>query len=91
MESLVAERERSGPYRGIADLASRSGVGRDGLERLAWAGALDELIGGSDRREALWEAGIVRHRVRHGKGTQMALPLETPERRRSSRLASGRR
>jgi error-prone DNA polymerase len=45
MESLVAERERSGDYAGIADLASRAGAGRDGLERLAWAGALDNLIG----------------------------------------------
>ncbi|HEX6229260.1 MAG TPA: OB-fold nucleic acid binding domain-containing protein, partial [Solirubrobacterales bacterium] len=44
MESLVAERERGGPFRGIADLASRSGAGRDGLERLAWAGALDQLV-----------------------------------------------
>jgi error-prone DNA polymerase len=44
MKSLVAERERGGPYRGIADLASRSGAGRDGLERLAWAGALDRLV-----------------------------------------------
>jgi error-prone DNA polymerase len=45
MEALVRERERGGPYRGIADLASRSGAGRDGLERLAWAGALDGLQG----------------------------------------------
>src|SRR6185369_10465893 len=30
MESLVAERERGGLYKGIADLASRSGVGRAG-------------------------------------------------------------
>ncbi len=43
MEGLVAERERGGLYRGIADLASRSGASRDGLERLAWAGALDGL------------------------------------------------
>ncbi len=78
MEALVRERERGGPWRDLADLASRSGASRDGLERLAWAGALDELIGGSDRREALWEAGIVRTGVRHAKGTQMALPLETP-------------
>ncbi|HEY0392171.1 MAG TPA: DNA polymerase III subunit alpha, partial [Solirubrobacterales bacterium] len=46
MKSLVAERERSGDYAGIADLASRSGAGRDGLERLAWAGALDPLVQG---------------------------------------------
>jgi error-prone DNA polymerase len=95
MESLVAERDRNGPYRGVADLASRSGVGRDGLERLAWAGALDELAGdvpwlagpygrtshgpsSRDRRKALWEVGIAGTGVRHGEGTQMALPLETP-------------
>ena len=53
MEALVAERERGGPYRGVADLASRSGAGRDGLERLAWAGALDGIPAGEDgeRRE----------------------------------------
>jgi error-prone DNA polymerase len=45
MEALVAERERGGAYLGVADLASRSGAGRDGLERLAWAGALDSLRG----------------------------------------------
>jgi error-prone DNA polymerase len=45
MESLVVERDRGGPYRDLADLASRSGASRDGLERLAWAGALDELAG----------------------------------------------
>ncbi len=80
MESLVAERGRGGAYRGIADLASRSGVSRDGLERLAWAGALDDLVEGtpSDRRRALWQAGAVATGVRHGEGTQMALPLETP-------------
>jgi error-prone DNA polymerase len=79
MASLVAERRRTGPYRGLADLASRSGASGADLERLAWAGALDELIEGSDRREALWEAGIVRTGVRHAKGMQMALPLQTPE------------
>jgi error-prone DNA polymerase len=93
MESLVAERERSGDYAGIADLASRSGTGRDGLERLAWAGALDDLVRGrwdsnvtyghvsgpsAGRREALWEAGGVGTGVHHGKDVQMALPLEPP-------------
>jgi error-prone DNA polymerase len=89
MASLLAERERSGDYAGIADLASRSGAGRDGLERLAWAGALDDLVGrggtalvqglaGAGRREALWEAGGVGTGARHGKDVQMALPLEPP-------------
>jgi error-prone DNA polymerase len=94
MESLVAERDRGGPYRHIADLASRSGAGRDGLERLAWAGALDELVGDvpvfsgpyrysstgtSQRRKALWEVGVAGVGQGHADGTQMALPLQTPE------------
>jgi error-prone DNA polymerase len=53
MESLVAERERSGDYAGIADLASRSGTRRDGLERLAWAGALDDLVGRRDSKRSI--------------------------------------
>jgi error-prone DNA polymerase len=60
--ALVAERERGGPYASLADLASRSGVGRDGLELLAWAGAC-EAIGGRDdlrRREDLWRLGVAR-------------------------------
>jgi error-prone DNA polymerase len=87
MASLVSGRERSGDYAGIADLASRSGAGRDGLERLAWAGALDDLVGeegawapaaGNGRREALWEAGGAGTGVRHGSDLQMALPLDPP-------------
>jgi error-prone DNA polymerase len=53
MESLLVERERSGDYAGIADLASRSGAGRDGLERLAWAGALDDLVGRRDSKRSM--------------------------------------
>ena len=92
MESLVAERERDGLYLGIADLASRAGVSRAGLERLAWAGALDALVGvdteprtvaapaaGDGRRQALWGAGISGTGVRHEAGMQLALPLEAPE------------
>jgi error-prone DNA polymerase len=80
MESLVRDRDRDGSYRGIADLASRSGASRDGLERLAWAGGLDPLVGAEapGRRGALWETGVMGTGVRHEAGTQMALPLETP-------------
>ncbi len=92
MEALVTECDRGGPWRDLADLASRSGASGAGLERLAWAGALDELIGARssfvphsatkdervDRRKALWEAGIAVPGRRHEAGTQMALPLETP-------------
>ena len=48
VRALVGERAAGGRYRDLADLASRSGVGRDGLERLAWAGRL--RVGGGCRR-----------------------------------------
>ena len=47
VEALVAAREEGGPFRSLADLASRAGAGRPALERLAWAGACDSLVGGS--------------------------------------------
>ena len=85
MESLVAAREGGGDYRGIADLASRSGAGRAGLERLAWAGALDGIPAGGDgetpeagRREALWQVGVAPNANGTGEGAQLALPLEPP-------------
>jgi error-prone DNA polymerase len=42
-EAVVSERERGGPYSDTAELASRSGIGRESLERLAWAGACGPL------------------------------------------------
>ncbi len=77
MEAMVAERGRGGPYEGISSLSSRSGAGRDGLERLAWAGALDELEPGG-RREALWRLGTLSGGQRVPAGTQLALALEAP-------------
>jgi error-prone DNA polymerase len=81
MEVLVAERKRGGPYKGIAELASRSGAGLSGLERLAWAGALDGVPAdaGSERREALWRVGVTGAGRVAGHGTQLALALEPPE------------
>ncbi|HST68689.1 MAG TPA: error-prone DNA polymerase [Solirubrobacterales bacterium] len=80
MEALVAERERGGPYEGIAELASRSGVGLPSLERLAWAGALDGIPVGSeeDRRQALWQVGVTGAGRVTGSSTQLALPMEPP-------------
>ncbi|MGN6274923.1 MAG: DNA polymerase III subunit alpha [Solirubrobacterales bacterium] len=80
MEALVAERERGGPYRGIAELASRSGAGVASLERLAWAGALDGIPpeSESERREALWRVGVTGAGRVAGSGTQLALPIEPP-------------
>jgi error-prone DNA polymerase len=67
--ALVAERERGGPFRSTADLASRAGMGRPALECVAWAGACDELAGG--RRQALWELGVATP-----GGAQLALPFD---------------
>ncbi|HLM32022.1 MAG TPA: error-prone DNA polymerase [Solirubrobacterales bacterium] len=67
--ALVEERQSGGRYRDLADLASRSGVGRDGLERLAWAGACEPLgieHGRAPRREELWRLGIARGSDRRG-------------------------
>jgi error-prone DNA polymerase len=68
--ALIEERQRRGPYSDIADLASRSGVGREGLELVAWSGAC-EGIGGRDdlrRREDLWQLGVARGGRRLGAG-----------------------
>jgi error-prone DNA polymerase len=81
MEALAAERRRGGPYRGIAELASRSGAGLASLEKLAWAGALDGIPAGGDdeRREALWRVGVTGAGRTTGGGTQLALAIEPPE------------
>jgi error-prone DNA polymerase len=83
MRRLVGAREEARAYGGIADIASRSGVGRDGLERLAWAGALDAIpldpeaadAATGDRREALWQVGVAPP-GRGGEHHQPTLPLE---------------
>ena len=83
VKAIVAERERGGPFRSLADLASRCGACRDTLERLAWAGACDSLVEG--RRgappHALWQLGVtaaalpLESRTEEGP-VQLALPLE---------------
>ncbi|HEX6456416.1 MAG TPA: error-prone DNA polymerase [Solirubrobacterales bacterium] len=80
MEELVAERERGGPYKGIAELASRAGASLPSLEKLAWAGALDGIPAGSadDRREALWRVGVTGAGRAAAGSTQLALPMEPP-------------
>jgi error-prone DNA polymerase len=79
-KALVAERERGGDYADLAQLASRSGMGRDGLERLAWASACRSLgIAPDDvrRRDDLWRLGVARgaERMRGRKHAQLSLPL----------------
>jgi error-prone DNA polymerase len=79
VQALVAEREASGSFRSLEDLASRAGAGRAALEQLAWSGACDALAGG-DRRAALWRLGVAAPGVDlargGGDGTQLSLPLD---------------
>ena len=84
-QALVDERERGGAYRDLADLAARSGAGRDGLEKLGWAGACDLLDAGEreaspagTRRPALWRLGVAAAAGRSDAGKQPALPFEAP-------------
>jgi error-prone DNA polymerase len=82
VEALVAAREEGGPFRSLADLASRAGAGRPSLDKLAWAGACDSLIDGASehaRRTALWQLGVAVPGERMLEGTQLALPLEVPD------------
>ncbi len=79
--AVVAERERGGPYRDLTDLAARSGATTPAMERLAWAGACDELAGGGDetataRRPALWQLGVAAPALRTPRGEQLALPCD---------------
>ena len=86
MEELVGERSHGGSYGSLADIASRSGAGREALERLAWAGAL-QTIGvaaetglerqGDARREDLWRVGVAK--AGRAQGGQLSLPLAVPE------------
>jgi len=68
-EAIVRSRKElpwqaGGVFASIGDFARKTGVGRQALEALAEAGALEPLEG--DRRRALWQAGAA------------ALPASTP-------------
>jgi error-prone DNA polymerase len=79
VRALVAEREHSGGWRSLGDLAARSGAFADTLGKLAWAGACDVLADGPPagrRRQALWQLGVAVPGTPVPEGTQLALPLE---------------
>jgi error-prone DNA polymerase len=79
VRALVAERDGSGGWRSLGDLAGRSGASAETLGRLAWAGACDALVDGPEvgrRRQALWQLGVAMPGVTVPEGTQLALPLD---------------
>ena len=75
-ETLVSERDASGPYRDVADLARRSRLSQDGLEALVKGGACDGFW--KPRRDLLWELGLVfrAQSVPGTDGEMKQLPLE---------------
>jgi error-prone DNA polymerase len=82
VEGLVAERERGGRFKTLADLSSRAGPAGPALELLAWAGACDSLVdpaaGSSPRRLALWRLGMSPGGRNVPGGVQLTLPLDLP-------------
>jgi error-prone DNA polymerase len=80
--AVVAERERSGRYGSLAELASRSGIRDDALARLAWAGACESIEPDAEgarreaRRIALWRLGVASGAGPRG---QLSLPLPLPD------------
>jgi error-prone DNA polymerase len=93
VREIAAERERGGGFGSVTELAARCAARQDALERLAWAGACDALVGGaagvgdpaaaSDpagaRRRALWLLGASAPGIAVPEGTQLALPLDPAE------------
>jgi error-prone DNA polymerase len=67
IEALVAERERSGPFTSLAELASRAGAGAPALDLLAWSGACDALA---------TPAVEVRRPIEGGLLTEVGRPIE---------------
>lgn len=62
--AIMQARTQAGPFRDMADLSKRSGLGQGVMQRLADAGALASISG--DRRAAFWQAlGQERSQTEH--------------------------
>ena len=66
---VVRERQRGGAYTGTGDLVRRTGLKPQAVESLVMAGAFDGVT--SNRKQALWEAGLY---PRPGRNGQAVLP-----------------
>jgi error-prone DNA polymerase len=84
-ETIVAERERHGPFRSLPDFLRRtpSALKRPAVENLIWVGGMETL--GLTRRELLWQTGLflgpesdpARVEARQSDG-QLGLALDEP-------------
>ena len=68
---IVEERKGHGPYAGAGDLARRTGLKPQAVLSLVQAGAVDAVT--SNRREALWDAGLP---IRPSRNGQRAFPVQ---------------
>ena len=75
---IIKERERHGPYAGAGDLVRRTGLKSQTLFSLVQAGACDSLT--SNRRKALWDAGLSTRPDRNGQRALPRLNGEEPAR-----------
>ncbi|WP_348787625.1 error-prone DNA polymerase [Leifsonia sp. NPDC080035] len=91
-ERIVAERDATGPYRDLGDLARRTGMNTAQLEALAAAGAFESF--GLSPRQAIWEAGnAAQERPEYLAGTTISvqpplLPMLSPAEQLASDLWS---
>lgn len=69
---IADARTEDGPFTDLPDLTRRSDLNRGDLERLATAGALDSIT--TNRRAALWSAGLPLERPGMIAGTSPAAP-----------------
>ena len=81
-QALVSERERSGLYRSLIDLARRTRLRREAIEHLIVVDACDGF--GLRRRELLWQLGLFMPDKRFGgrvrpTAWQLALDLPTEQ------------
>jgi error-prone DNA polymerase len=72
-ETIVAERDRRGPFAGVRELANRLDLPTPQLQRLIAAGACDAL---GQRRRLLWELGLAARPLGQGAGSQLAFDLQ---------------
>jgi error-prone DNA polymerase len=83
--AIVSERDRAGLYRSLFELSHGTGIGREALENLIQAGALDGF--GLNRRELLWQLGLFTDGLERARLTappqlrqlHLAIPTEQDE------------
>ena len=72
VDAIIEAREQEGRFHSLADAMRRTGLQREPIESLVTAGAFDSLV--SDRRSALWEAGLLYRPI--GAQKALSLPVE---------------